>query len=73
MAYERKTIDTWELQLNYGYGWEYTLTEYTKKEARERLKEYRENQPQYPARLVRRELERRRLREHSGKADSRAG
>ena len=52
MAYERKTIDTWELQLNYGYGWEYTLTEYTKKEARERLKEYRENQPQYPARLV---------------------
>ena len=21
MAYERKTIDTWELQLNYGYGW----------------------------------------------------
>lgn len=43
MAYERKTIDTWELQLNYGYGWEYTLTEYTRKEARERLKEYREN------------------------------
>lgn len=35
MAYERKTIDTWELQLNYGYGWEYTLTEYTRKEARE--------------------------------------
>lgn len=33
MAYERKTIDTWELQLNYGYGWEYTLTEYTRKEA----------------------------------------
>lgn len=28
MAYERKTIDTWELQLNYGYGWEYTLTEW---------------------------------------------
>lgn len=43
MAYERKTIDTWELQLNYGYGWEYTLNEYTRKEARERLKEYREN------------------------------
>ena len=55
MAYERKTIDTWELQLNYGYGWEYTLTEFTREEARARLKEYRENQPQYPARLVRRE------------------
>ena len=47
MAYERKTIDTWELQLNYGYGWEYTLTEFTREEARARLKEYRENQPQY--------------------------
>ena len=31
MAYERKTIDTWELQLNYGYGWEYTLTEFKEK------------------------------------------
>lgn len=48
MAYERKTIDTWELQLNYGCGWEYTLTEYTRKEARERLKEYRENQAAVP-------------------------
>lgn len=56
MAYERKTIATWELQLNYGYGWEYTLTEYTRKEARERLKEYRENQPQYPARLVKKRV-----------------
>lgn len=42
MAYERKTIDTWELQLNYGCGW------------------------------LRRELEKRRLRERSSKADSRA-
>ena len=37
MAYERKTIDTWELQLNYGYGWEYTLTEFTREEAMARL------------------------------------
>ena len=56
MAYERKTIDTWELQLNYGCGWEYTLTEYIRKEARERLKEYRENQPQYPERLVKKRV-----------------
>lgn len=54
--YERKTIDTWELQLNYGYGWEYTLTEFTREEARARLKEYRENQPQYPARLVKKRV-----------------
>lgn len=51
MAYERKTIDTWELQLNYGYGWEFT-----REEARARLKEYRENQPQYPARLVKKRV-----------------
>lgn len=56
MAYERKTIDTWELQLNYGYGWKYTLTEFTRKEARARLKECRENQPQYPARLVKKRV-----------------
>ena len=31
MAYERKTIDTWELQLNYGYGWGNTFAEITKK------------------------------------------
>lgn len=53
--YVRKTVDVWELQLNYGFGWEETLTEYTRKEARERLKEYRENQPQYPARIVKKE------------------
>lgn len=55
MAYERKTIDTWELQLNYGYGWEYTLTEFTREEARARLKEYRENQPSTQQDLLRRE------------------
>lgn len=26
MAYKRKTIDIWELQINYGCGWEYTFT-----------------------------------------------
>lgn len=54
--YVRKTVDVWELQLDYGFGWEKTLTEYTRKEARERLKEYRENQPQYPARIVKKRV-----------------
>lgn len=73
MAYERKTIDTWELQLNYGYGWEYTLTEYTRKEARERIERI-QREPAASTRhdWLRRELERRRLRERSNKADSRA-
>lgn len=49
--YVRKTVDTWVLEGNYGFGWEYILTEYTRKEGVERLREYRENQPQYPVRL----------------------
>ena len=43
MAYQRKTKDVYNLMSNYGYGWEIELTEDTKKEAFERLKEYREN------------------------------
>lgn len=43
MAYTRKTKDVYNLMSNYGYGWEVELTEDTKKEALERLKEYREN------------------------------
>ena len=54
--YVRKTVDTWVLEGNYGYGWEYILTEYTRKEGLERLREYRENQPQYPARLVKKRV-----------------
>lgn len=41
--YIRKTIDTWEVQGNYGYGWECVTTEMKYREARDRLKEYREN------------------------------
>ena len=50
--YVRKTVDTWVLEGNYGYGWEHILTEYTWKEGLERLREYRENQPGYPVRLT---------------------
>lgn len=54
MPYQRKTRDVWKLMVNYGYGhgWEHELTEFTIAEARQRLKEYRENCPQYPARIV---------------------
>ena len=43
MAYVRKTIDRWDIMGNYGYGWECECSEYTYKEAIQRLKEYREN------------------------------
>jgi hypothetical protein len=48
MAYVRKTRDVWEVQGNYGQGWECVTAEDTWKEARERVREYRENEPQYP-------------------------
>ena len=42
--YKRKTRDEWEVQGNYGYGWEMVTTENTRKEARAQLKCYRENE-----------------------------
>lgn len=43
MAYERKTRDRWDIITNYGYGFECECSEYTYKEACQRLREYREN------------------------------
>lgn len=41
--YIRKTVDRWDIMSNYGYGWECECSEYTWKEAKQTLKEYREN------------------------------
>ena len=43
MGYIRKTVDRWDIMGNYGYGWECECSEYTLKEAKQRLKEYLEN------------------------------
>lgn len=43
MQYQRKTRDRWDIMTNYGYGWECECSEYTYKEAKQTLKEYREN------------------------------
>lgn len=43
MAYTRKTKDIYILMSNYGYGWEEELTEKTREQARQTLKEYRQN------------------------------
>ena len=53
MAYQRKTRDVFHIQQYTGpaYGWEIVTTEETRTEARARLREYRENQPEYPARI----------------------
>ena len=43
MAYKRKTKDRWDIETNYGYGWETEVSEYTRKDAKEQLKCYIEN------------------------------
>lgn len=30
MAYVRKTVDRWDIETNYGYGWEVEDCEYTR-------------------------------------------
>lgn len=50
----RKTEDVWTVQGNYGHGhgWEDLTSEATRAEAKQRLKEYRDNEPGVPHRLV---------------------
>lgn len=45
MAYIRKTEDEFQIHGQYAYGWEEVTCESSWKEARQRLKEYRENEP----------------------------
>ncbi len=44
MTYIRKTKDEFQVHGFYAGGWEEVTAEETRKEARERLKEYRENE-----------------------------
>lgn len=50
--YKRRTRDTWQLHIDYGQGWEHEVTEFSFSEIRQRAKEYRENAPQYPRKIV---------------------
>lgn len=52
MAYQRKTIDCFIVESDYGYGWEETTREESHKMGRLQLACYRENQPQYLHRLI---------------------
>lgn len=56
MAYRRKTRDEYDIEGHYGHGWECVTSEDSWKEARARLKEYRENEPQYAHRLRKRRV-----------------
>ena len=41
--YKRKTRDRWDIETNWGYGWEVEISEYTLKEAKEQRRCYIEN------------------------------
>jgi len=60
VSYVRKTRDEWEIQQRTECGWETVCTEESYTEAKARVREYRENQPEYPVRrkLVRVRIER---------------
>lgn len=45
MPYTRKTRDYWSVEGHYAHGWEEVTAEDDRKQARERIKEYRENEP----------------------------
>lgn len=55
MPYTRKTRDYWDIQQYTGapYGWESVSACETWKEAKQELRDYRENQPEYPVRARR--------------------
>ena len=52
--YIRKTRDVYEIHVDYGYGdgFEHEITESTWAEGKARLKEYRENCPEYSSKMV---------------------
>lgn len=54
MTYVRKTRDEFEIQGNYGYGWETVVTEENAAVAREQLNIYNVNEPQYKHRIKKR-------------------
>ena len=53
MAYTRKTRDYWSIQQYTGteYGWEEVSAAENFKDARQTVREYRENQPEYAVRI----------------------
>ncbi len=54
--YKRKTIDEYEIQSNYGQGFECVTTETTWKEAKAQVKCYRDNEPNVRHRIVKKRV-----------------
>ena len=54
MTYQRKTRDYWDIEQQTAEGWEVVSSEVTRQDTRRCLKDYRENQPQYSVRSIKR-------------------
>ncbi len=52
MTKNRKTVDMFEIHVNYGKGYECVCTEFTIAAAQTTLLAYKENSPEYPAKFV---------------------
>ena len=56
MTYTRKTRDEFDIEGHYAYGWECVTTEDSRTQARQRLREYRENELGTAFRLTQRRV-----------------
>jgi len=54
--YKRKTEDEWEIQGNYTGEWEMVTTETSRKDARQQIKIYREEEPGIAFRYVKKRV-----------------
>ncbi|VEJ94993.1 Uncharacterised protein [uncultured Blautia sp.] len=63
LAYQRKTRDRWDIETNYGYGWEAENSEYNRVDAKRSLREYKENLEAYGKCAVRMVKRRERVEE----------
>ena len=52
MSYQRKTRDVWRFYVDYGNGWEHEFTDYSLAEAKQDRKDYANNCPQHPVKIV---------------------
>lgn len=58
----RKTVDSWQIHVNYGSGWEHECTEFSRKDAISQKRIYREN-VSYPVKIVKRRIKKSELTE----------
>ena len=54
--YIRKTVDEYHTQGNYGCGWETVTIDDNKADARQMLRDYNENEPGIPHRIVKKRI-----------------